>query len=70
MVSNTPPEVSILIEKFNEWAEDRIVDLSHTEGNQFFSDSLRMEARGGISWLRAAKTYLKRLGEEKHAENN
>ena len=63
MVSNTPPEVSILIEKFNEWAEDRIIDLGQTAGNLFFSDTVRFEARGGISWLEASKTYWKRVGD-------
>ena len=58
-------EVEILIENFNQWAEDRIFELRHTADNQFFSDDTRFKARGGVSWLEAAKTNLKRLGASK-----
>ena len=57
-------EVEILIERFNEWADDRILGLRDTAENLFFSDSVRFEALGGISWIRSAKTNLKRLAEE------
>ena len=57
-------DIEILVEKFNKWAEDRIVDLQATADNQFFSDGVRSQAQGGIGWLESAKKNLKRLAEE------
>ena len=46
-------DVEILIEKFNEWADDRIIDYS-----------LSSVYRHDITALKSAKANLKRLAEE------
>lgn len=56
-------DVEILIDRFNDWADYSIFDLRSTADNSFFSDTVRFEARGGISWLWSAKRNIKRLAE-------
>lgn len=54
-------EAEILVEKFNQWADDRILERSLSAYNPSFD---RMSARARIDELEWAKTNLKRLAEE------
>ena len=56
-------DVEILIEKFNDWADERIFDLGDTASIPFFSNDTRSEARGGLKWLGSAKRNLERLAK-------
>ena len=57
-------DVEILVEKFNDWADERILELGETVENPFFSDDTRDKAQGGLNWLSSAKRNLKSLAEE------
>lgn len=63
-------DVEVLVERFNQLAEERILDLSLAVGNPTLSGAFGTTAKDRIDEVEWAKMNIKRLAEEITSGNN